>query len=55
MSYNSESTFNKENLDLYLKALGKEFRLLYALYIYRGKRICQKRKRLLCVTRYDIL
>ena len=28
MSYNSESTFNKENLDLYLKALGKEFRRL---------------------------
>ena len=28
MSYNSETTFNKENLDLYLKALGKEFRRL---------------------------
>lgn len=28
MSYNDETTFNKENLDLYLKALGKEFRRL---------------------------
>lgn len=28
MSCNSETTFNKENLDLYLKALGKEFRRL---------------------------
>ena len=28
MSYNDETAFNKENLDLYLKALGKEFRRL---------------------------